>query len=105
MAGYARAHGRGVRHGVAQTYPYNASLDYRFDAREPVRRAQRRNGDPVVHEPGIPGPALLRNWKTESPEMVIDFTRYDSTGAENRRDSSANGADERLNQKGTRPRG
>lgn len=52
--------------------------------------------------------ALLRNWKEDSPEMLIDFTRYDLTAVEpadptpsepTRNWSLMN----RLNQKGVRP--
>ena len=52
--------------------------------------------------------ALLRNWKTNSPEKMIDFTRYDlkasepadpEPGQHSRNWSLMN----RLNQKGTRP--
>ena len=52
--------------------------------------------------------ALLRNWKENTPETVLDFTRYDlpatepadpEPGGHSRNWSLMN----RLNQKGTRP--
>ena len=52
--------------------------------------------------------ALLRNWKEDGPEKVIDFTRYDlpakepadpEPGKHSRNWSLMN----RINQKGTRP--
>jgi len=51
---------------------------------------------------------LIRNWKENSPEMVMDFTRYDLP-AQELPDSSPNNPQRnwslmnRINQKGTRP--
>ena len=52
--------------------------------------------------------AMLRNWKKNTPEMVIDFTRYDLPAAEPDDPSSGEHSRNwslmnRLNQKGVRP--
>ena len=53
--------------------------------------------------------ALLRNWKEDSPEMLIDFTRYDLTATEPADPKSVTEPSRnwslmnRLNQKGSRP--
>lgn len=46
---------------------------------------------------------LLRNWETESPEMVIDFTRYDLPAHEPQGLQREWSLMNVLNQKGTRP--
>ncbi|MBU4272621.1 MAG: DUF3863 domain-containing protein [Planctomycetes bacterium] len=47
--------------------------------------------------------ALLRDWKANGPEMVIDFTRYDLKAAEPKDMCRNWSLMNRLNQKGTRP--
>lgn len=52
--------------------------------------------------------ALLRNWHRNTPEMVIDFTRYDLPAHEPADPSPAHPAKDwslmnRINQKGLRP--
>ena len=49
--------------------------------------------------------ALLRNWKTESPELAIDFTRYDLPAKEPKDLGRNWSLINRLNQKGIRPQG
>jgi hypothetical protein len=47
--------------------------------------------------------ALLRNWKANGPERVIDFTRYDVTAEEPKNRSRNWSLMNRINQKGMRP--
>ncbi len=47
--------------------------------------------------------ALLRNWQTSSPYMVIDFTRYDLAAHEPKTLQREWSLMNVLNQKGTRP--
>ena len=47
--------------------------------------------------------ALLRNWETNSPYMVIDFTRYDLPAQEPKTLQREWSLMNVLNQKGTRP--
>ena len=89
-------------------YPSNEAVDYRFvergtgiggsDADREIRWFMNRDFRL----------ALLRNWKDNSPEVVIDFTRYDLP-AQEPPDGSPDkpvrnwSLMNRLNQKGTRP--
>ncbi len=47
--------------------------------------------------------ALLRDWKANGPEMVIDFTRYDLPAAEPKGKGRNWSLMNRINQKQTRP--
>jgi hypothetical protein len=47
--------------------------------------------------------ALLRNWETSSPNMVVDFTRYDLPAQEPKTLQREWSLMNVLNQKGTRP--
>jgi hypothetical protein len=89
-------------------YPTNRPLDYRF-----VQRGTGIGGSDADHEirwfmNRDFRLALLRNWQSNGPEQVIDFTRYDlpaqeppdATADKPRRNWSLMN---RLNQKGTRP--
>ena len=84
-------------------YPDNTDLDYRFvqrgtgiggsDANLEIRWFMNRQFRL----------ALLRDWKADSPESVIDYTRYDLPAAEPQgivRNWSLMG---QINQKQTRP--
>jgi len=86
----------------------NDDLDYRFVHRGSGIRASEENKEIRWFMNKDFRLALLRDWKENSPEMVIDFTRYDLPASEpadpppgqhSRNWSLMN----RLNQKGTRP--
>ncbi|MBL8888379.1 MAG: DUF3863 domain-containing protein [Planctomycetaceae bacterium] len=89
-------------------FPNNDRLDYRFVHRGCGIRASQENLEIRWFMNRDFRLALLRDWKAESPEMVIDFTRYDLPAQE----PSDPTADEpsrnwslmnRINQKGSRP--
>ena len=83
--------------------PNNASLNYRFDERGTGAPGSEKDLEIEWFMNQEFRLALLRNWKTSSPYMVIDFTRYDLPAREpttlQREWSLVNV----LNQKGTRP--
>jgi hypothetical protein len=57
--------------------PNNSSLNYRFDAKGTGAPGSEKELEIRWFMNQEFRLALLRNWKTETPEMVIDFTRYD----------------------------
>ena len=83
--------------------PNNASLNYRFDARGTGAPGSEKELEIQWFMNQEFRLALLRNWKTESPEMVIDFTRYDLPAQEPQGLQREWSLMNVLNQKGTRP--
>jgi len=83
--------------------PNNASLDYRFDAKGTGAPGSEKELEIRWFMNQEFRLALLRNWKTESPEMVIDFTRYDMPAQEPQELQREWSLMNVLNQKGTRP--
>jgi hypothetical protein len=91
-----------------EQFKNNDSLDYRFV----MRGSGVRGSEPEMEIRWFMNKdfrlALLRDWKANTPEKIIDFTRYDLTAREpddpkpgqNTRNWSLIN---RLNQKGTRP--
>ncbi len=82
--------------------PSNASLNYRFDAKGTGAPGSEKELEIRWFMNREFRLALLRNWKTESPEMVIDFTRYDMPAQEPQRLQREWSLMNVLNQKGTR---
>ncbi|MGC2298894.1 MAG: DUF3863 domain-containing protein [Acidobacteriaceae bacterium] len=83
--------------------PNNASLNYRFDAKGTGAPGSEKDLEILWFMNQEFRLALLRNCVTESPRMVIDFTRYDLPAHEPhglQREWSLMNV---LNQKGTRP--
>jgi Domain of Unknown Function with PDB structure (DUF3863)/Domain of Unknown Function with PDB structure (DUF3864) len=83
--------------------PNNALLDYRFDAKGTGAPGSEKDLEIRWFMNEEFRLALLNNWTTDSPVMVIDFTRYDLPAHEPQglqRDWSLMNV---LNQKGTRP--
>ena len=89
-------------------FPSNDEIDYRFTHRGCGIRASEENMEIRWFMNKDFRLALLRDWKSGGPEMVIDFTRYDlparepedpEPGHHSRNWSLMN----RINQKGTRP--
>jgi hypothetical protein len=84
-------------------YSNNDSLDYRFDAKGTGAPGSEKELEIRWWMNKEFRLALLRNWKADGPEMVIDFTRYDLPAHEPtalQREWSLMNV---LNQKGTRP--
>jgi hypothetical protein len=91
-----------------EQFKNNDSLNYRFV----MRGSGVRGSEPDMEIRWFMNKdfrlALLRNWKANTPEKIIDFTRYDLPASEpkdpkpgqNTRNWSLMN---RLNQKGTRP--
>ena len=82
--------------------PNNASLNYRFDAKGTGAPGSEKELEIQWFMNQEFRLALLRNWKTESPEMVIDFTRYDLPAQEPQGLQREWSLMNVLNQKGTR---
>ncbi len=89
-------------------FPSNDRLDYQFVHRGAGIRASQENLEIRWFMNKDFRLALLRDWKQNGPEQVIDFTRYDlpasepsdpAPGHQSRNWSLMNG----INQKGTRP--
>jgi hypothetical protein len=83
--------------------PNNTSLNYRFDARGTGAPGSEKDLEIKWFMNQEFRLALLRNWKTESPEMAIDFTRYDLPEHEPQGLQREWSLMNVLNQKGTRP--
>jgi outer membrane protein assembly factor BamB len=89
-------------------FPNNDQLDYRFAHRGCGIRASQENLEIRWFMNREFRLALLRDWKANGPEQVIDFTRYDLP-AEEPADPTANEPSRnwslmnRINQKGSRP--
>ena len=81
----------------------NASLNYRFDERGTGAPGSEKDLEIEWFMNQEFRLALLRNWKTGSPYMVIDFTRYDLPAHEPRTLQREWSLMNVLNQKGTRP--
>jgi len=83
--------------------PDNKSLDYRFDVKGTGAPGSEKELEMRWFMNQEFRLALLNNWVTDSPAMVIDFTRYDLPAHEPlglQREWSLKNV---LNQKGTRP--
>ena len=83
--------------------PNNASLDYRFDAKGTGAPGSEKELEIRWFMNQEFRLGLLNNWTTDSPVMVLDFTRYDLAAHEPeglQREWSLMNV---LNQKGTRP--
>jgi len=83
--------------------PNNTSLSYRFDARGTGAPGSEKDLEIQWFMNREFRLALLRDWKIESPEMVIDFTRYDLPEPEPQGLQREWSLMNVLNQKGTRP--
>jgi hypothetical protein len=83
--------------------PNNASLNYRFDERGTGAPGSEKELEIEWYMNQEFRLALLRNWKTNSPYMVIDFTRYDLPAHEPKTLQREWSLMNVLNQKGTRP--
>ncbi len=83
--------------------PDNASLNYRFDARGTGAPGSEKELEIKWFMNREFRLALLRNWETRSPEMAIDFTRYDLPAREPQGLQREWSLMNVLNQKGTRP--
>lgn len=81
----------------------NTSLNYRFDARGTGAPGSEKELEIRWFMNREFRLALLRNWETKSPEMAIDFTRYDLPAQEPRGLQREWSLMNVLNQKGTRP--
>ena len=83
--------------------PNNALIDYRFDEKGTGAPGSEKDLEIEWFMNREFRLALLHDWKTESPRMAIDFTRYDLKADEPhdlRREWSLMNV---LNQKGVRP--
>jgi hypothetical protein len=83
--------------------PNNASLNYRFDAKGTGAPGSEKELEIQWFMNQEFRLALLRNWTTESPRMVVDFTRYDLPAQEPQGLQREWSLMNVLNQKGTRP--
>lgn len=83
--------------------PNNESLNYRFDERGTGAPGSERDLEIEWYMNQAFRLALLRNWKTSSPYMVIDFTRYDLPAREPKALHREWSLMNVLNQKDTRP--
>jgi hypothetical protein len=83
--------------------PNNASLNYRFDERGTGAPGSEKYLEIEWYMNQEFRLALLRNWQTSSPYMVIDFTRYDLPAREPKALQREWSLMNVLNQKGTRP--
>ena len=83
--------------------PNNASLNYRFDERGTGAPGSEKDLEIEWFMNQEFRLALLRNWQTSSPYMVIDFTRYDLPAREPKTLQREWSLMNVLNQKGTRP--
>jgi hypothetical protein len=83
--------------------PNNAALNYRFDERGTGAPGSEKELEIEWFMNQEFRLALLRNWETGSPYMVIDFTRYDLPAHEPQTLQREWSLMNVLNQKGTRP--
>jgi hypothetical protein len=83
--------------------PNNASLNYRFEAKGTGAPGSEKELEIQWFMNREFRLALLRDWKTDSPPQVIDFTRYDLKTEEPRGLQREWSLMNVLNQKGTRP--
>jgi hypothetical protein len=83
--------------------PNNTSLNYRFDERGTGAPGSEKELEIEWFMNQEFRLALLRNWETSSPYMVIDFTRYDLPAHEPQTLQREWSLMNVLNQKGTRP--
>ena len=83
--------------------PNNASLNYRFDEKGSGAPGSEKELEIQWFMNQEFRLALLRNWETNSPYMVIDFTRYDLPAQEPKTLQREWSLMNVLNQKGTRP--
>jgi hypothetical protein len=83
--------------------PNNVSLNYRFDERGTGAPGSEKELEIEWFMNQEFRLALLRNWETSSPYMVIDFTRYDLPAHEPQTLQREWSLMNVLNQKGTRP--
>jgi hypothetical protein len=83
--------------------PNNALLNYRFDEKGTGAPGSEKDLEIEWFMNREFRLALLRDWKTESPRMVIDFTRYDLKAVEPQGLQREWSLMNVLNQKGTRP--
>ena len=90
MAGHAGDDRGRLRHGVAEACAEQFELNYRFDAKGTGAPGSEKELEIFWFMNREFRLALLRNWMTNSPRMVIDFTRYDLRRA-SRRGCSASG--------------
>ena len=81
----------------------NAGLNYRFDAKGTGAPGSEKELEIRWFMNQEFRLALLHDWMTNSPEMVIDFTRYDLPAHEPQRLQREWSLMNVLNQKGTRP--
>ena len=84
--------------------PNNVSLNYRFDERGTGAPGSEKDLEIEWFMNQEFRLALLRNWQTSSPYVVIDFTRYDLPAREPKTLQREWSLVNVLNQKGTRPR-
>lgn len=82
--------------------PNNTALNYRFDAKGTGAPGSERELEIRWFMNQKFRLALLRNWQRDSPEMIIDFTRYDVPAQEPRGIQREWSLMNVLNQKGTR---
>jgi hypothetical protein len=83
--------------------PNNASLNYRFKERGTGAPGSEKDLEIEWYMNQEFRLALLRNWRTSSPYMVTDFTRYDLPAREPKTLQREWSLMNVLNQKGTRP--
>ena len=83
--------------------PNNQLLDYRFDAKGTGAPGSEKDLEIRWFMNQEFRLALLNNWTTDSPVMVIDFTRYDLPASEPKGLQREWSLMNVLNQKGTRP--
>ncbi len=83
--------------------PNNHLLDYRFDAKGTGAPGSEKDLEIRWFMNQEFRLALLNNWTTDSPVMVIDFTRYDLPAHEPKGPQREWSLMNVLNQKGTRP--
>jgi hypothetical protein len=83
--------------------PNNASLNYRFDEKGTGAPGSEKELEIEWFMNQEFRLALLRNWETSSPSMIVDFTRYDLPAHEPKTLQREWSLMNVLNQKGTRP--
>jgi hypothetical protein len=83
--------------------PDNASLNYRFDAKGTGAPGSEKELEIKWFMNQEFRLALLKNWMTDGPSLVIDFTRYDLQAHEPQTLQREWSLMNVLNQKGTRP--
>ena len=88
---------------MAEAYPNNALLNYRFDAKGTGAPGSEKELEIRWFMNQEFRLALLNNWTTNSPVLVIDFTRYDLPAHEPQGLQREWSLMNVLNQKGTRP--